>query len=277
MKKIFFLIIFIPVLLSANFIGMNSGARSLSMGDAFVALSDETSAIFYNPAGLSRINEFYLIASRQNLYGLSDLHNDMLAISLPTSIIQTGFAVQQISLVDAYSEKIFYFSIASTITRTNIPIRFGASFKYESIKVENYKNVKDPANFDMDLGILIDLSKNLFLGYSAQYLLEPEFKFISEAESIDRKETAGVCYRWKESVNFLADHIWVGDDTQWNFGSEIWFYDIFAARLGVLDNKLTAGFGLSTKTWTLDTAVLAHNDLGSTYRISFGYSFGGLR
>ena len=108
MKKIIFLITLLPIFLSANFIGMNNGARALGMGNAFVALSDEATAIFYNPAGLARINQFYLTVSRQDLYGLADLYNDMVAISFPTPFFRTGLAVQQINLVDAYSEQILY-------------------------------------------------------------------------------------------------------------------------------------------------------------------------
>ena len=64
--------------LVANFIALNNGARSLSMGNAFVALGNEPATIFSNPAGLAKINRFYFSGSHQNLYGISNLHNDML-------------------------------------------------------------------------------------------------------------------------------------------------------------------------------------------------------
>ena len=41
------------------------------------------------------------------------------------------------------------------------------SIKYESAKVENYENAENPVNFDIDLGILVDVTANLFLGYSS--------------------------------------------------------------------------------------------------------------
>ena len=275
MKKIIFLITLLPIFLSANFIGMNNGARALGMGNAFVALSDEATAIFYNPAGLARINQFHLIASRQDFYGLSDLYNDMVAISFPTPLFRTGVAVQKINLVDTYSEQIFYLSVASIIRLKDIPIRFGTSLKYESAKVKNYDNAETPANFDLDLGILIDLSENIFLGYSTKHLFEPKFKFISDSDKLEQKHLAGICYKWRNSVNFLADYIWGNSDSQWNLGSEIWFHDVFAARLGMINEKLTAGFGVKTKNWSADGAVLAHEQLGSTYRISLGLKFGG--
>ena len=96
MKKTFFSIIIFSTFLSANFIGINDGARSLGMGNAFVALSDDGSAVFYNPAGLARINQLSIAASLENPYGLSDLQSGMIAISFPTSFIRTGFAIQKI-------------------------------------------------------------------------------------------------------------------------------------------------------------------------------------
>ena len=277
MKKIHFLIILLPVYLSANFIGMNNGARSLAMGNAFVALSDEPTAIFSNPAGLARINQNYIIGSHQNIYGLSDLHNDMVAISISNSFIQIGIAYQQINLINTYSEKIYYFSIAKSIKLNNIPIRFGSSFKYESAKVNNYQDAKEPSNFDIDLGVLIDLTDNIFLGYSIQYLLEPKFLFISEGDKLNRKSSLGICYNWQNSVNFLADYVWTANDSQWNLGSEMWFYEIFAARLGMYNEKLTGGFGLKAKKWSIDGAVIAHKQLGSTYRISLGLKLGSIQ
>ena len=274
MKKTILLIIALPICLSANFIGMNNGARPLAMGNAFVALSDEATAIFSNPAGLARINQYSLRGSHHNLFGLSDLSNDMIVSSFPTPHFRIGIAIQQITLVDTYSEQIFYLSTAGIIKPKNIPIRFGASLKYESAKVKNYDNAISSANYDLDLGVLVDLTENIFLGYSIKNLLEPTFQFISEDDELVRNHTAGICYNWLNSVNFLADYVWTKNNSQWNLGSEMWFYDIFAARLGMLNERLTAGFGLKTNNWSIDGAVIAHAKLGSTYRISIGLKFG---
>ena len=115
-------------MLVGNFVGMNDGARSLGMGNAFVALSDETSAIFHNPSGLAKINEYSLIASMQNIYGIPDLSNNMIAISFPTPYLKTGLAIQQINLVNTYTEQIIYLSVAKATKSKSTPIYFGISF-----------------------------------------------------------------------------------------------------------------------------------------------------
>ena len=99
----------------------------------------------------------------------------MIAISFPTPFLRTGLAVQQIRLDNEYSEQILYFSVAGVIRPENIPIRFGGSVKYESVGVENYQSVtvNNPSSLDLDLGGLIDITENLFWGYSIKNFLEP--------------------------------------------------------------------------------------------------------
>ena len=273
MKKLILLTL-LSTFVYPNFIGLNSGARSLGMGNAFIALSDEATAIFYNPAGLARVKEFSLITSRQELYGIDGLHSDMIAITLPTPYFRMGVGAQQLNLLDIYSEQIIYLSGAGIIRIKDIPVRFGASLKYESAKVKNDQSLDMPSNFDIDLGIIIDFNDNLFLGYSGRYLLEPTFKFISIEEKIDTQHSIGICYNWRNSVNFLADHTFGESISKWHFGSEIWFYDVFASRIGMLNDRLTVGFGLKARQWLINGAVLAHEDLGSTYRFSIGFKFG---
>ena len=159
MSKLLIIITSLSTFLFSNFIGMNNGACSLAMGNAYTALSDESITIFYNPAGLARINQLQLKASRQNLFGVSGLYSDMISIVLPTPALRTGFAVQKISLADSYSEQIVYLSLASIIKPNQIPIRFGLSLKHESVKVEDYDESNSPEEFDIDMGIIIDFNQ----------------------------------------------------------------------------------------------------------------------
>jgi len=252
---------------------MNNGARSLAMGNAFVALSENADAVFTNPAGLARNNQFNLAVSHQNLYGINDLYNSMIAISLPTPIFRTALAIQQISLLNTYSEKVLYLSAASIFRVEEKPIRFGGSIKFESVSVKNYDGADSPSNLDLDLGFLIDFTKNLYFGYSLRYILEPEFIFLSDGDKLNKVQTIGVCYKWRDSVYFLSDYVKTEMKSYWNLGSEIWFFNVFSARLGMSNERLTMGFGLKTKKWSIDGAVLSNEELGSTYRISLGASW----
>ena len=129
---------------------MNSGARSLGMGGAYTALANDATSIFYNPAGLAKINSVNIFSSRQKLYGISNLYSDMIALAIPTPYLRTGIGIQQINLVGTYSEKIIYFSSAGIIWALNRPSRFGVSLKYENAHIKNYDNADSPSSFDFD-------------------------------------------------------------------------------------------------------------------------------
>jgi len=282
-KYLIIILLIFPLILSANFIGMNYGARSLAMGNAYVGLADEPTAVFKNPAGLAQIDQISIALSHQNLYGISDLYNEMAAFTIPIPYSTVGVGYTQINLMDVYSEQVIYFSAAGKVSLKNIPIRFGTSLKYFRANANGYENSNfssldispdTPTAIGVDVGILVNLNKNLSVGFSGYDLNEPGFKFISVEDKLHRNFATGVCYQWRGAVNFLADYVWNKDDHHWNLGGEMWFYNVFAARIGMHGDKLTAGFGLKTKKWTVDGAVLAHDELGSTYRISLGLKFG---
>ena len=53
---IFLVVLFLPQNLEASFVeALGIGARAMAMGSAYTAVSDDLSAIYYNPAGLTQI------------------------------------------------------------------------------------------------------------------------------------------------------------------------------------------------------------------------------
>ena len=274
MRILFFLFFFVPMWLSANFIGMNSGARLIALGNASTSISNEVTSIFNNPACQPYFGQYNLKGSHQNIFRLNNLFSDMIVISFPIFYFQMGIGFQQVLLKDTYSEQIFYFSSVFNFNYKNIPIHIGTSIKYESALLNVFENKKISSNYDMDIGTLIELTEDIFLGYSIKNLFQPEFKFYSAGDRLQKQHSIGISYCWEKTVYFLTDYKWTEFYSQWNFGSEIWFHDIFAARLGMMDQNLTAGFGLKTKYWDIDSAVISYDDLGSNYRISLGLKIG---
>ena len=176
------LLILIPFSLQADFIGMNWGARPMALGEAYVALADDPSAVFWNPAGLSYINCYSVLASHQNLYGIGDLYNEMVALSIPLKSVRLGLGWTQINLLDEYSEQVIALSAASIIWYKNIPIRFGVSLDNYYVSVPGYDDVESPSTkvlgikfpgkFDLDVGIITTPVKNLSFGFTARNLIE---------------------------------------------------------------------------------------------------------
>jgi len=274
---------FIHSILRANFIGMNWGARPMALGNAYVALADDPSAVFWNPAGLANIGEYSLIASHQNLWGVKDLYNEMVSVTIPLPRVITGAGWSQINLLHEYSEQVINISCASIVWLKKIPFKFGMGINNYLANVKGYKDISEPSTdilgielpgkFDLNAGFIINPRDNLSFGFVVRNLIERTFTFISEDDKISHNFTFGIHYLWRKSVNFVTDYNWQKDEDSWHFGGEIWFFNVFAPRVGMNGENLTIGFGIKTKEWKLDGAVLAHEELGSTYRLSFCLQF----
>jgi len=74
---------------------INGGSRAEALGGAFTACADDYNSIFYNPAGLSELQDkeisfFYLIP-----YGLKELGTKCFAFAVPFKNSGFGIVLQQ--------------------------------------------------------------------------------------------------------------------------------------------------------------------------------------
>jgi len=67
---------------TAAFLDIGVGARGIGMGGAFTALADDSSAVYWNPAGLARLEKREVSASHAELG--NDTREDFLAYAHPT-------------------------------------------------------------------------------------------------------------------------------------------------------------------------------------------------
>lgn len=274
MKKwIVFLIFALPCFLTADFTGMNWGARPMAMGNAYLSLADDPSAMFWNPARMVMIEQFSVSASHETMYGISDLFNQTVAIGIPLPYVKVGIGWTQMSLQSVYTERIAYLSAASIIWLHKTPVRFGMNVKHYYAKVHAHASADSPSNLDFDMGMDTNLSKNLTAGFVVRNLFKPEFQFIQQEEKVEREMAFGVAYRWLNSVHFACDYVTSKSKSGWNIGGEMWFYNVFAPRIGMSGEDFTAGFGIKHSNWQLDGAVLSQEALGSTYRLTFMWKF----
>jgi len=81
----------------AQFLKIGVG-RSTGMGDAFVAIADDASAAYWNPAGLAMIpgNEFFA----SHIDWFSDVSHEYVSFVAPTSVGSFGFAVTALTMGD---------------------------------------------------------------------------------------------------------------------------------------------------------------------------------
>jgi len=184
-KKIRFAIIALTVfstLLYANpTLGSDSwgnSARAIGMGNAFVAVADDPSAIFYNPAGLVNLKtwQMYFLYDRKSKYGLADQENPFLAtgalviplrknLSLGISGSQRGSWADP---TDVVTNNIGQLSLSTQIN-PQISVGLSGKFLYNS----NYGNKRGA---DFDLGILFHPASHLWLGLAGENLLATDMR-----------------------------------------------------------------------------------------------------
>ncbi len=269
MKKSLILIIFlIPLYLFSIFDNTDTGAYSYAMGGASVAFCKDASSVFINPAALGKSNRTAIALSHQNIFGVPDLYNETLAFNFPAPYTRIGVGTNQLILTNQYSEQTYYLATASIIHIKNIPVYFGLSNKIYYAHA-NYSGAKSPFFYNVDLGLLAELTKNFSMGFVFKNPLQNKVSFIDYKDKIKSKIEAGLLYNWQNMMNIALDYDFTTRKIR--LGWELWFYNVFAPRIGLNAENLTAGFGLKSKKWALDAAVLAHDSLGSNYKISFTY------
>ena len=76
---------------AAQFLQIGGGARSLGMGEAYTAVAEGADAIYWNPAGLSRMSRPEATYARTELP--AGLHHDFLAVGVPSKMLDGTIAL----------------------------------------------------------------------------------------------------------------------------------------------------------------------------------------
>ena len=211
--SIFFLTIYCCLLptpcLYGAFEETGTGARPVSMGNAFSAFSDSVYSIYYNPSGLGFLTQAQLVAEYTKFYqGLddgSDISNGHFAFGIPLSrnYLSVGFSYQKLSFVDVYSEDIMRLGFGIR------PINWlgtGITFKLFS---QEYKIEKNPyydahpifekgnnsSTFDFDFGFCFHPFEFISFGLCSSNVLQSEYGLNDNSKvKLARNDKLGIMY-----------------------------------------------------------------------------------
>lgn len=199
------------------------GARVPGMGNAFVAIADDVSSVYYNPAGLAFMERTKAMASHSILYsGLNDgssLGLTNLAVAAPLrdgKLGTAGFLWNQFSLSDVYSERTVQASYGIRFPNGGVlkKFAFGGSVKYLTHSFskldEAYSSMDgmmagqgpDPvlmgngskSAIDADAGVLYMLSKKYTLGAAVMNIMQADVGFAG-TDPVPMKTRIGASYK----------------------------------------------------------------------------------
>jgi len=292
-----------------SFLNFGTGARSQAMGSAFTGLSDDVTAIYWNPAGLSRLprNQLtffeaplweetnYLFAGyghptkKMGTFGIGFINLQSSNFEYRESIIdypEYYFDIKQMAFLLAYGRKFFPFLSA------------GLGFKIVQKRMPVEDNEYSGSGFGMDLGLLYhpqDVKgegffwqqlRRLSFGVNLQNLVPPKVQMKSDGISRTQETYGlnlkfGTSYQVRNLIPKWRDKLTINIDLnkpylgglKVAFGGEYWFKNTIAFRLGYGKDNLNFGLGFLYRWVQFDYGFTPH-DLGLSHRFSVTLKFG---
>ena len=180
---------------AAAFLKKSVGVKAIGMGGAFTALADDTSAIYWNPAGLSQIQDYYSVyamgttGASDKYPGLKDVvpTHQFFAFSIPLqkftdilgkTVIGVGYISSKMDAQHTTSkgerlgtisdtDNAYYLSAGLPLWQSSTSLYVGASLKYITKKMSDV-GVSD-GGLDIDAGVIysIDALKYGMINFGA--------------------------------------------------------------------------------------------------------------
>lgn len=273
-----------------DFLNLDSSARAVGMGGAYTALANDSNALRYNPAGLSRVkaNEATLM---QNQYALG-VTQQYIATALRSGL---GFQFNYVTLGDIPRTTIS--NPGGTGGRLNVSdtalgagygravspdLGVGAGVKYFSESLGD----TTATGWALDFGGMYRVPdvRGLTLG-AALLNLGPAVKYASAKEKLPTTLRLGGAYALSVAKQDLVLALDVDktplDKLRFGVGGETLIDKQYAVRAG-FTTRADAGLGIALglgwrgRQWGGDYAFVPIGDLGVAHRVSLTLRWGGM-
>lgn len=280
---------------TASFLDIGVGARALGMGGAYTALADEVNALYWNPAGLSRLEKREVSASHAEMFESTRL--DFLAYAHPTR--QGTFAAGltylsqgKIEGRDSQGRPTAGYdasdaAVSAGYARKAELADLGAAVKYIRSRIGS----SEAQSLAVDLGTRRELdgmgSGKLALGAAVRNL-GPGLKFDRERNDLPLRLAVDVAYKLAGGHSVAAEAVNGprGTGTDASFGGEFQAVKNLSLRAGYTTKVaatggsgfdaargMALGLGFRNEKWGLDYAVIASGELGRSHRFSLATRF----
>ena len=282
------------------YLKMGVGARALGMGSAFTAVANDSTAAFWNPAGLAKLKKHEASFMHANLSddrdynffnyahvlnGSDGKNNGTVALS------HIRFGIDGIPetredpnnpgqpwLDGAGNVRIFsYFEDTETNTFISygraVTDRFYAGLNLKYLKQKLFTNKAD--TMGLDFGLMYDCNDKTTVGLSVRDLGESMDWDTNTGtkDDVPVTTTLGIAHKCNDKLLLSADLNKVQDmDVKLFCGAEYQIHDNVSLRVGSHDSDLTLGASFKLDTWRFDYSY-ADETLGDAHRISASKTF----
>lgn len=272
----------------ADFLNIGVGAKATAMGNAYVGLANDVTAIYWNPSGLVQLAEPQIVFS--HTLWLSDIQYEYLGLVLPLSsrnVIAGGVMYlhmgstlgyddqdQPTSFFTAY-DAVLVLSFSSYLFSN---LSLGVNLKGIQEKLEN----KRAQSLALDIGARYTY-RRFSLGMVVKNLGSP-LKFVHQKFSLPSSFTTGVAIRAFDNLTlttdidlFAAGSPILRQGVEYNYSGQAFlrtgyeYKDIGGKELA--SPTPTFGGGLKISNLQFDYAFSRHKLIGGTHTITFVYRF----
>lgn len=266
------LIIFTTKFSYAQFENIDMGARAVGLNGAFTSLSNNSLAIFYNPAGLGQLKyRDFSVFYNPAPFGLTELSSAAFTYAEPTKYGVFGSALRSYGF-DLYKETGVMLSYGNGYKSR---IFYGVNLNLYHLNIQNYGSA---TSYGIDVGAMAYINKYLRWGFFGKNLTGST---IGESkEKIAQVYRTGLNYKPLNEVNLLLEF---EKDVKYPIsvraGFEYSLLDFVDLRAGVGNQPTTfsGGIGLNYGIFQLDYALYKSQDLGITHQGSLSVNFGGIK
>jgi len=249
------------------------------MGEAFVAVADDPSAVYWNPAGLRQMKRIDVLGMQS--FWLLDMSYQYVAAALPSPLGAFGVTAaysssgkipryEEFRKVGEYSA---YDAAGTAAYAGRVPglgfgtLDFGLALKYLQQQIDSFQ----ARGFAGDVGLLYKAPLpivDLKVGLALQNV-GPSVKFIEKTDPLPLNVKAGLAAK-VGPVTLAADANKPRDNSfRLNVGAEGVILGLLALRAGYnTANSFTAGAGVTWKMVSVDYAFVPYSEIDATHRIS---------
>ncbi len=270
-----------------EFLKIGVSARSAATGGAFSAISDGPMSAYYNPAGLSRVDNIQIAGMHAEWF--QDLRYEYIGMAMPVGKaggLGLSFSYLSFGDIEGYSEtnvpvgNISAYDMAMTLSyghQITSGLSMGLGIKGIGEKLDNV----DAFGFAGDVGLQYRYWN--YLGGISLMNIGPDIKYETSSSPLPTTVNTGISYfPFGSNLALMAGAaVPFSGDVSFRAGLEYTYQNLMVLRSGydsqnsIDDNTgLSFGGGLNLTSHSLDYAYNVNSLMGGTHQISFILRFG---
>jgi hypothetical protein len=266
------------------------GARAIGMGEAYTAMADDVSSLYWNPAGLALMQERQASFMYDKGYQGMSFQNANVGIPLENGAIGGSLSYLSYGSISGYDQNgasigsQSAYSGVGTVGAAFLGNQWSAGVNAKGIQEKLADEKANGAAFDVGADVIYPkpvMGGTLRLGAVVRNLGSGmQFEQQKDPLPTDYRVGLAAVQMMNKKLNVSMDYAKPkDDDASLSGGVEYWLVPFMALRAGYVNNHtegsgMRAGFGLRVKGIMFDYAYAGQGDLGISHRYELSFRFG---